>query len=82
MLDEYHQMLVGFINAETGKSLETIEDFGHLELLQELGPELRKFNTKMNCRKILVRIQIYQNTVGLKLKLFYTIFLCKPVLNF
>ena len=49
-LDEYHQMLVGFINAETGKSLETIEDFGHLELLQELRPELRKFNTKMNCR--------------------------------
>ena len=40
--------------------------------------------TKMNCRKILVRIQIYQNTVGLKLKLFYTIFYleCKPVLYF
>ena len=52
-LDDYHQMLVKFINFETGKSLQTIEDFGHIELLQELRGELRKFNVKMNCRKIL-----------------------------
>ena len=52
-LDDYHKMLVKFINFETGKSLETIEDFGHIELLNELSGELRKFNVKMNCRKIL-----------------------------
>ena len=52
-LDDYHKMLVKFINFETGKSLETIEDFGHIELLEELSQELRKFNVKMNCRKIL-----------------------------
>ena len=52
-LDDYHKMLVKFINFETGKSLKTIEDFGHIELLNELSGELRKFNVKMNCRKIL-----------------------------
>ena len=52
-LDDYHRMLVKFINFETGRSLETIEDFGHIELRNQLGGELRKFNVKMNCRKIL-----------------------------
>ena len=52
-LDDYHKMLVKFINFETGKSLETIEGFGHIELLNELGGKLRKFNIKMNYRKIL-----------------------------
>ena len=52
-LDDYHKMLVEFINFETGKTLDTIEDFGHIELLQELSGELRKFNVKMNCRKVL-----------------------------
>jgi len=52
-LDDYHQMLVRYINFETGKSLQTIQDFGHLGLLRELHLDLRKFNVKMNCRKIL-----------------------------
>ena len=52
-LDDYHKMLVKFINFETGRSLETIEDFGHIELRNQLGGELRKFNVKMNYRKIL-----------------------------
>ena len=54
----FHQMLVSFINYQTGETFTDLAEEMTLRLLTMLGPCIEKFNTKMNCRGVHAFVRI------------------------